>query len=213
MISKEINAATDNPLIISKETIISGGNFHGEPVGFAADFLGIAITELGAISERRTFRLLDNNLNNNLTGMLVGSTKDEGLNSGVMMLQYTAAALALENQTYATPDSIKSLPTSANQEDHNANAFNAAMNLWRIIKNTQKIIAIELYVATRGFDLRKKTSPKGKMGSGTQKAYDAIRDIIPFQANDAEWGKELNLLYDLIINGSDLKGLLLKIAN
>ena len=118
LITNEINAATDNPLLVRGDKFISGGNFHGEPVGFAADFLSIAMTELGAISERRTFRILDKNLNNGLPAMLVDSSEDEGLNSGVMILQYTAAALALESQTLATPDSIKSLPTSANQEDH-----------------------------------------------------------------------------------------------
>ena len=92
-----------------------------------ADFSHIALAELGAISERRTFRLMDENLNNGLPAMLVDPRDEAGLNSGVMILQYTAAAMVLENQTLASPDSIHSLPTSANQEDHNANAYNAAI--------------------------------------------------------------------------------------
>ena len=213
IITKEINAATDNPLLVSGDKIVSGGNFHGEPVGLVADFLSIAVAELGAISERRTFRLLDNNLNNGLPAMLVDSSLDEGLNSGVMILQYTAAALALENQTLATPDSIKSLPTSANQEDHNANAYNATINLRSIIKNTTKILAIEIYTASRGIDLRKKIFPKGKMGAGTQEIYMLFRDQFPYHANDMQWGKELESLYKMLIHGSDLKDKILSVSD
>jgi histidine ammonia-lyase len=213
IITNEINAATDNPLFVSGNKVISGGNFHGEPVGFAADFLSIAVTELGAISERRTFRLLDKNLNNGLPAMLVDSSKSEGLNSGVMILQYTAAALALENQTLATPDSIKSLPTSANQEDHNANAYNAAINLWKIIRNTTKILAIEIYTASRGIDLRKKIDPEGKMGVGTQEIYKLVRDQFPYHANDIQWGRELEYLYEMLIHGSGLKDKILSVSD
>ena len=205
IITKEINAVTDNPLLVSGNKVVSGGNFHGEPVGLAADFLSIAVTELGAISERRTFRLLDENLNNGLPAMLVDSSEDEGLNSGVMILQYTAAALALENQTLATPDSIKSLPTSANQEDHNANAYNAAANLRKITRNTTKILAIEIYTASRGIDLRKKINPGGKMGAGTQEIYMLVRNLFPYHANDIQWSRELETLYKMFIHGSDFK--------
>ncbi len=213
IITNEMNAATDNPLIIDNNKVISGGNFHGEPIGLAADFLSIAMTELGAISERRTFRLLDKNLSNGLPAMLVDNLKGEGLNSGVMILQYTAAALALENQTLATPDSIKSLPTSANQEDHNANAFNAAMNLWKIIRNTTKILAIELYTATRGIDLRKNINPSGEMGVGTQEIYMLVRDQFPYHANDMQWRTELESFYKMLIYGSDLKDKIISILD
>jgi histidine ammonia-lyase len=131
-VSQEINAATDNPLIVEDGLAISGGNFHGEPIAMGADYLGIALSELAAISERRTFRLMDNHLNYGLPAMLVGDEKKEGLNSGIMMLQYTAASLALENQTLSSPDSVRSLPTSANQEDFNANASNAANHVRQI---------------------------------------------------------------------------------
>ncbi len=105
---------------------VSGGNFHGEPVGVVMDMLGIVITEIASISERRTFRLTDGHLNADLPPMLVDRLSAAGLNSGLMMPQYTAASLVLENQTLATPDSVHSLPTSAEQEDHNANAMTAA---------------------------------------------------------------------------------------
>ena len=213
IITNEINAATDNPLIINDNEVISGGNFHGEPIGLAADFLSIAVTELGAISERRTFRLLDRNLSNGLPAMLVDILKGEGLNSGVMILQYTAAALALENQTLATPDSIKSLPTSANQEDHNANAFNAAMNLWKIIRNTTKILAIELYTASRGIDLRKNINPSGEMGVGTQEIYNLVRDQFPYHADDIQWRIELESFYKMLIQGSVLKDKIISILD
>jgi len=213
IITKEINAATDNPLLVDGDRVLSGGNFHGEPVGLAADFLSIALAELGAISERRIFRILDKNLNNGLPEMLVDSSKDEGLNSGVMILQYTAAALALENQTLATPDSIKSLPTSANQEDHNANSYNAAINLWKIVRNTTKILAIEIYTASRGIDLRKKIDPEGKMGTGTQEIYKLVRDLFPYHADDIQWRRELETLYEMLIHGSGLKDKILTIAD
>ncbi|MDO9545799.1 MAG: aromatic amino acid ammonia-lyase [Pelolinea sp.] len=211
IISREINAATDNPLLSNRDKFISGGNFHGEPVGMAADFLSIAITELGAISERRIFRLMDKNLNNGLPSMLVDSSEGEGVNSGIMILQYTAAALALENQTLAAPDSIKSLPTSANQEDHNANAFNAAINLWKIVINTTKILSIELYSASRGIDLRKKIDPLGRLGIGTKKVYNLIRKEFPFYANDMQWGLEMERFYQLMLDNSDFKNNLFSI--
>ena len=197
-ISSEINAATDNPLIVEEGLAISGGNFHGEPVGMAADFLGIAVSELSAISERRTFRLMDSNLNQGLPIMLVGNADKAGLNSGIMILQYTAAALALENQTLSTPDSVKSLPTSANQEDFNANSYNAAFHTWQIVENTARVLAIEIYSACRAIDMRKKTMPEAKLGKETLRAYQAVRDIVPFQAGDAYWKEEMDLLFDRI---------------
>jgi len=194
----EVNAATDNPLIIDQDTVISGGNFHGEPVGMAADFLSIALSELAAVAERRLFRMMDKNLNFGLPAMLVGDGGKIGLNSGVMLLQYTAAALVLENQTLSSPDSVRSLPTSANQEDHNANAFNAALHLFQVLENTMRVIAIEYYCACRAIDLRLKQSPENKLGEGTAKAYDLFRKEIPYQSGDANWGIEIDHFYRLL---------------
>ncbi|MDH5607141.1 MAG: histidine ammonia-lyase [Anaerolineae bacterium] len=191
MISNEINAVTDNPLIFDPGVAISGGNFHGEPVAMASDFLKIALSEIGAISERRTFQLTDPNFNAGLPPMLVDSTNRAGLNSGLMMPQYTAASLVLENKNLSTPDSIHSLPTSGGKEDHNANAMTAARNLDRVVENCAHIIAVELYTAARAVDLRLRDHPKAGLGKGTRQAYEKIRDLVPFQAGDALWGPEI----------------------
>ena len=193
-VEKEINAATDNPLIVEEGLAVSGGNFHGEAVGMGADFLGIAVSELAAISERRVFRHLDAHLNHGLPAMLVGDDNKAGLNSGIMMLQYTAASLVLENQTLASPDSVRSLPTSANQEDFNANAYNAALHLSQILDNVSKVLSIEIYSACRAIDLRTKDMQKAKLGTMTAKVYKFVRDLIPFRAGDILWKEEIEKL-------------------
>jgi len=193
----EINAATDNPLIFDPGLAISGGNFHGEPVGMVMDFAGIAIAEIGGISERRTFRLTDEKLNNGLPPMLVDSKEAAGLNSGVMMPQYTAASLVLENQTLATPDSVHSLPTSAEQEDHNANAMTAARHCYQIINNVKHILAVEMFTAARALDLRMRTSV-GKPGKGTKELFAKIRKDVPYIAEDSLWGVQIEGIKRLV---------------
>ncbi len=194
----EINAATDNPLIFGADDVLSGGNFHGEPVAFAMDSLKMILAEVGAISERRTFRLLDANLNDGLPPMLVDNLESAGLNSGLMMPQYAAASLVLENQTLANPDSIHSLPASANQEDHNANAMTAARHARQVVENVTRILAIEAYTAARALDLRMRQDPKGRLGAGTRLMHAAIRKAIPYQAGDAWWGPELDAITGLL---------------
>lgn len=198
IIEREINAATDNPLLFDKGEALSGGNFHGEPIGLVMDYLSIAIAEIGAISERRTFRLTDGKLNNGLPPMLVDSMEAAGLNSGLMMPQYTAASLVLENQTLATPDSVHSLPTSGEQEDHNANAMTAARHTRRIIQNVRHVLAIELYTAARALDLRLRISPQGILGDGTRQIFDIIRDQVPYKAGDAWWEPEIDAVRSMI---------------
>ncbi|EKD88426.1 MAG: histidine ammonia-lyase [uncultured bacterium] len=197
VVEREINAATDNPLIFEPGEAISGGNFHGEPVGLVMDFLSIALCELGAIAERRIFRMTDGKLNMGLPPMLVDSIEKAGLNSGMMMLQYTAASLVLENQTLATPDSVHSLPTSAEQEDHNANAMTAARHTAMIIENLQQILGIELYMSVRALDLRMRIQ-SGKMGKETTNLYSRIRSQIKYTAGDTYWGPEINLTKQLV---------------
>jgi histidine ammonia-lyase len=197
VIEREVNAATDNPLIFEPGVAISGGNFHGEPIGLVMDYLSIALSELGAISERRVFRMTDGKLNVGLPPMLVDSTEKAGLNSGLMMLQYTAASLVLENQTLATPDSVHSLPTSAEQEDHNANAMTAARHAAMIIENIQQILGIEIYSAVRAMDLRMRQKA-GKMGRSTQVIYDRLRKDIKYTAGDTYWGPEIDLTKQLV---------------
>lgn len=197
VIGREINAVTDNPLIFEPGIAISGGNFHGEPIGIAMDMLGIALSELGAISERRTFRLTDEHLSNGLPPMLVDQTKNAGLNSGLMIPQYTAASLVLENQTLATPDSIRSLPTSASQEDHNANSMTAARHAYEIADNVCQILAIEIFTAVQAIDLRMKQSTV-QLGKGTAEIYAKIRELVPYSAKDALWGPEIQKINQLI---------------
>jgi histidine ammonia-lyase len=209
---REINAATDNPLIIGEEKVISGGNFHGEPVAMAADYLSIALTELSAIAERRLFRMMDKNLSFGLPAMLVGDGGQAGLNSGVMLLQYTAASLVLESQTLSSPDSVRSLPTSANQEDHNANAFNAALHLLQIMENTLRVIAIEYFCACRAINLRLMKNPNLRLGCVTQLAHNLLCREIPYQSADANWGINLNHLYDLLVD-NDFRKKLVNILN
>lgn len=198
IISREVNAATDNPLLFDRESAISGGNFHGEPVGLAMDYLSIALTEIAGISERRIFRLTDSHLNESLPPMLVDTPQNAGLNSGMMMPQYTAASLVLENRSLASPDSTNSLPTSAEQEDHNANSMTAARHTRRIVSNTTHVIAIELYTAARALDIRLRQHPQGRMGVGTQAAHACIRSEIPYQPGDAWWGPEIEEVRRLI---------------
>lgn len=200
IIEKEINAATDNPLLFSPGEAVSGGNFHGEPVGMAMDFLGVALSEIASISERRIFRLTDGHLNADLPPMLVDRLSAIGLNSGLMMPQYTAASLVLENQTLASPDSVRSLPTSAEQEDHNANSMTAARHTRAILMNTAHVLAIEFYTAARALDLRLRQNPKLILGKGTEKAYRIIRQRIDYQPGDAWWGPEIETVKGLILS-------------
>lgn len=206
IIEREINAATDNPLIFEPDIAISGGNFHGEPVGMVMDYLGIAMAEVGAISERRVYRLTDGKLNAGLPPMLVDDDHSAGLNSGLMMPQYTAVSLVLENETLATPDSVHSLPTSGAQEDHNANAMTAARHARQIIENVTHIVSIELYTACRAIDLRKKNH-QGKMGNATQEIYQKIREAVPYHADDTLWGEEIERVKQLVVSKSLLADL------
>jgi len=145
----EANAVTDNPLVfVDTGEILSGGNFHAEPVAFAADHLALAIAEIGSLSERRIALLIDAHL----SGLPAFLVEDGGLNSGFMMPQVTAAALASENKSLAHPASVDSLPTSANQEDHVSMATFAANRLHTMLDNSANIVAIELLAAAQGID-------------------------------------------------------------
>ena len=201
IISREINATTDNPLIFGPGEAISGGNFHGEVVGMVMDYLKIALSEVGAISERRTFQLTDSKMNADLPPMLVDHERDAGLNSGMMMPQYTAASLVLENQHLSTPDSINSLPTSGGKEDHNANSLTAARHANQIALNTAHILAVELYCAARALDIRLRRKPEYRMGKGVKKAYSLIRNVVSYQAGDAWWGPEIEKVKTLVLSG------------
>ncbi len=201
VIENEVNAATDNPLIFENGDVLSGGNFHGEPIGMAMDYLAIALTEVGAISERRIFRLTDGKLNAGLPPMLVDSPEAAGLNSGLMMPQYTAASLVLENQTLSTPDSVHSLPTSGEQEDHNANSMTAARHARQVLANTAHVLAIELYTAARALDLRLRLMPGSKLGRVTAQIYERLRAVVPYRPGDAWWGPEIDQVREMVTQG------------
>lgn len=171
VVKVEINSVTDNPLLFPEEgEVISGGNFHGQPLALAMDFLGIALSELANISERRIERLV----NPNLSGLPAFLTEKGGLNSGYMITQYTAASLVSENKILAHPASVDSIPTSANQEDHVSMGTTAARKARNILENVQYVMAIELLCALQGIDLR-----GGTPGKGTKIAHQVARMRIP----------------------------------
>lgn len=176
----ELNSATDNPLIFHDGSVISGGNFHGEPISAAMDYLAIAMTILGNVSERRIARLIDDTANEGLPLFLIDKEK-VGLNSGYMIPQYVAAALASENKVLAHPASVDSIPTSANFEDFVSMGPIAARKAYEIIKNTRRIIAIELLLGCQAIDFR---GGSDMLGIGTKVIYDTIRKEVPMLRDD-----------------------------
>ncbi len=172
-VSREINAVTDNPIIFPDEgDVISGGNFHGQPMALAFDFLAIALAELANVSERRTERLVNPYLNNGLPAFL---TPNGGLNSGFMIAQYAAASLVSENKILAHPASVDSIPSSANQEDHVSMGTIAARKATEILKNVQRVLAIELFVAGQAAGLM----GADKLAPATRAAFDVLRREVP----------------------------------
>jgi histidine ammonia-lyase len=201
----ELNAVTDNPLIFVNEQddsveILSGGNFLGEPLAIAMDYLSIAITELGNISERRLMRLVDEHSNNGVLPAFL--TRHSGLNSGFMITQYTAAALATENKVLAHPASVDTIPTSANVEDHVSMGCTAALQTRQIINNVEHIVSLELMAAAQGIDFRKEQiGAARRLGEGTQPIYDLVRQHVPFVEDDAILTSYITTLKRLLVEG------------
>jgi histidine ammonia-lyase len=199
----ELNSATDNPLICWEDdgtpVAISGGNFHGEPLAIAFDYLGLGITEIGNMSERRLTRLTDGTSNRHVLPDFL--TEAGGLNSGFMLTQYTAAALASENKALVHPASADTIPTSANWEDHVSNGPIAARQARQIIENTERIVAIELLAAAQGIDFRRSAMPGARLGRGTRVAYDLVRERVPFLAHDEVMYPHLNAVHALVASG------------
>lgn len=190
----EANAVSDNPLIFHKDgVILSGGNFHAEPVAFAADALAVAIAEMGSISERRIALLIDPAFSQ-LPPFLV---ENAGLNSGFMLAQVTAAALASENKSLAYPASVDSLPTSANQEDHVSMATFAARRLHDLCENVSVIIAIELLAACQGIDFLKPLISSQALMS----TYQAVRNLVPFYAEDRFFAPDIQAIKQMLLDG------------
>lgn len=209
VIEIELNSVTDNPLIFFDENdnvdVISGGNFHGEPIAIAMDYLAIAITELGNISERRTMRLTDDVSNAHVLPAFL--TNEGGLNSGFMITQYTAAALTTENKILAHPASVDTIPTSKNVEDHVSMGNTACIKLTEILANVEHILAIELISAAQGIDFRRKIQGNdAKMGKGTGGVYRLIREKVPFVTKDVYLAPLVNdvksLIHSSLIEGT-----------
>jgi len=200
VIETEINSATDNPLIFPKSNEhIEGGNFHGEPVALAMDFLKIALSELGNISERRTARLVDGSL----SGLPRFLTPKGGLNSGLMIAQYTAASLVSENKVLCHPASVDSIPTSANQEDHNSLGSVSARHSFEVLNNTEKIIAIEILCSCQGIDFLRPL----KCGAGTEAAYRLIRKSARHISDDVLLSSYIQAVSDVIYSDEFVKNI------
>jgi len=197
VVETELNASTGNPLIFAEsEEFLLGGNFHGQPVALAMDFLGIAVAELANISERRIERLV----NPMLSGLPAFLVSDGGLNSGFMIAQYTAAALVSENKVLAHPASVDSIPTSANKEDHVSMGTIAARKCREIVANTENVIGIELLCAAQALDLFTNLKP----GEGTLAAYQAIRRAIPHLDTDRFLAADIDAMRELMRSGAIL---------
>jgi histidine ammonia-lyase len=194
VVETEMNASTNNPLIFSdSQEFLLGGNFHGQPVALAMDFLGMAVSEFANISERRIERLV----NPMLSGLPAFLVSDGGLNSGYMIAQYTAAALVSENKILSHPACVDSIPTSANKEDHVSMGTISARKCRDIIKNAEDVIAIELLCGAQALDLFTNMKP----GEGSLSAYAAIRNVVPHLEKDRILHEDIHKVKELMKNG------------
>lgn len=190
VLETEINSATENPLVFPDGQILSGGNFHGQPVALAMDYLAIALAELANISERRIERMV----NPYLSGLPSFLIKEGGLNSGFMIAQYTAAALVSENKVLAHPASVDSIPTSANKEDHVSMGTIAARKAGDILENVKNVLAIELLCAAQALDLFTNLKP----GKGALAAYKTLRKHVSHMDSDRELSPDIETVANLI---------------
>ena len=190
--SREIRAIIDNPVVLENGEVTSNGNFHGAPVAYVLDFLAIALADLGSISERRTDRFLDAARNRGLPPFLAD---DPGVDSGLMIAQYTQAALVSENKRLANPASVDSIPSSAMQEDHVSMGWHAGIKLRKALDNTRRVLAIELTAAARAIELRAPNKPAAKTGALIQ----ILRQTVPGMGPDRELSSELEAAYQLLL--------------
>ena len=197
---RELEAVIDNPVVLEDGRISSNGNFHGAPIAYVMDFLAIAIADLGSISERRTDRALDKNRNAGLPPFLAN---DPGVDSGLMIAQYTQAALVSENKRLANPASVDSIPSSAMQEDHVSMGWSAARKLRTAIQNLSHIIAIELVTAARAIELRAPLKPSPV----TQKIIGALRETVGGAGSDRYLSPELRAAQEFVAAGRVMSGL------
>lgn len=197
-IETEINSVTDNPLVFENGDILSGGNFHGQPLALALDYAKIALAELASIAERRTYLLLEGH--DGLPKLLMEKT---GINSGFMIPQYTSAALVSENKVLCHPSSVDSIPTSLGQEDHVSMGSISALNLLKVYENVETVLAIELFTAAQALDFRKPLKP----GDGVEKAHQIIRDAIPHATEDHYFKDDITKAAELIHQRKLIKNL------
>jgi histidine ammonia-lyase len=192
----ELNAVSDNPIVLPEDgAIVSGGNFHGQPVAVALDSLAIATVGLASISERRLYRMLDPALSNGLPPFLV---PESGLNSGFMLVQYTAASLVSESKSIAHPASVDSIPSSAGQEDHVSMGMTAARHLREVVANAETVIALEALGAAQALDLRAPLEP----GRATRAVAGALRGTVPLFEADREFGPDIAEAVRLVRSGA-----------
>jgi histidine ammonia-lyase len=189
--ARELAAAIDNPVVLSDGRVSSNGNFHGAPVAYVLDFLAIAVADLGSMSERRTDRLLDHARSHGLPPFLA---QDPGVDSGLMIAQYTQAGMVSENKRLATPASVDSIPSSAMQEDHVSMGWGAARKLRSALVNLRRILAIEVVTAARGLDLRAPLRPS----PATAAAVAELRRSVPGVAADRFLSPELAAAEELL---------------
>ena len=198
VVSNELNAATDNPLVFPETgRVLSGGNFHGECLALALDYLGIAVTEIASVSERRIERLL----NPALSGLPAFLSPHPGLHSGLMIAQYTAAALVAESRVLASPASVDSIPVSAGQEDHVSMGHHAGRKSRTIVRNTACVVAIELLAAAQALDLG---GTEVRLGTGTAAAHAAVRAMVPRLDRDRYLADDINRVADAVQSGEIL---------
>ncbi len=192
----ELNAATDNPLVFSDGgRLLSNGNFHGQPLGFALDAMAMAVSELGSISERRTERLVNPALSNGLPAFLA---TDGGLNSGFMIPQYVAAALVSENKVLCHPASVDSIPTSAGQEDHVSMGNASGLKAWQVLENVERVVAIELLAGAQAVELHAPLAP----GIGGLAARELVRSFSPRLGDDRSLTDDIEAVAAAIRDGS-----------
>jgi len=192
----ELNSVTDNPLVFERGDILSGGNFHGQPLAFAMDFAAIALAELASISERRTYLLLEGH--DGLPKLLM---HDTGVNSGFMIPQYTAAALVSENKVLCHPASVDSIPTSLGQEDHVSMGSISAFKLLDVLRNVERVLAVELLTSAQALDFRNSLLP----GQGVALSHKALRRVINHAVKDYEVKNDLDQCIEILRSGALLK--------
>jgi len=188
-IETELNSVTDNPLVFENGDIISGGNFHGQPLALALDHAKIALAEFASISERRTYLLLEGH--DGLPELLMEET---GINSGFMIPQYTSASLVSENKVLCHPSSVDSIPTSLGQEDHVSMGSISALKLLEVFQNVEQVLGIELFTAAQALDFRKPLRP----GKGVEIAHEFVRDAIPHATTDHYFKDDINKAVELL---------------